>query len=178
MKRSWIIAVLLLFLIASPAVAKEGLYIGGFVFYDTISGDSSYVDDIDDGLGLGLRAGIGFNRYLALEGSLSRSHNSDIGGDGNIDAATVDLKLNFPLTGTDVAPYLMLGVGRYNVGDDRLKGEGWNFGIGIDYYLRPEVSLNFGFTWDTITFDSGSLHAQDVDSDIKVIDVGIAYHFF
>jgi hypothetical protein len=48
-------------LIASPAMAKEGLYLGLYIFFDSFSGDTN----LDSGNGLGLRGRLGFRKSLS-----------------------------------------------------------------------------------------------------------------
>src|SRR3970040_2563864 len=97
MKKIIIVAVLGLALAASPAMAKEGFYLGAYIPVNHISGD---ISNLDNGGGLGGRAGIGFNKYLALEGSLFRTeHDFSGGGTYYFQGVTVELQINFTLTG-------------------------------------------------------------------------------
>lgn len=109
MKKYLVLAVLALALVASPAMAKEGFYLGAYIPFNHISGD---ISGLDDGAGLGARAGIGFNKYLSLEGSLFKTkHDVNGGTTEDFKGATVDLKLNFPLTGSKMEPYALIGIG-------------------------------------------------------------------
>lgn len=177
MKKIIIVAVLALALAASPAMAKEGFYLGAYIPVNHISGD---ISNLDNGGGLGGRAGIGFNKYLALEGSLFRTeHDFSGGGTYDFKGVTVDLKLNFPLTGSKLEPYALVGIGGYRLegsGYD-YKGGGAQFGVGLDMYVYPELSLNAGLTWRKITFDSGTPGNVDIDADVRTFDIGITYHF-
>ncbi len=175
MKKILVLAVLAFALVASPSMAKEGFYLGAYIPYNHFSGD---ISGLDDGGGLGARAGIGFNRYLALEGSIFKTkHDVSGGGTDDFKGGTLDLKLNFPLTGSNAEPYVLVGIGRYRLEDSGLdiKGGGAQFGIGLDLYVAPELSLNAGLTWRKITFDSGT--PADIDANVRTFDIGIAYHF-
>lgn len=177
MKNILVMAVMVFALVASPAMAKEGFYLGAYIPVNHISGDTG-VSNLDNGAGLGARVGIGFNKYLALEGSVFKTeHDVDGGGTADFKGGTVDLKLNFPLTGSKLEPYALIGIGGY-----RLEGSGFNykgggaqFGVGLDMYVYPELSFNAGLTWRKITFDSGT--PTDIDADVRTFDVGITYHF-
>jgi len=183
-----VVALLAVMLVASPVSAKEGFYLGGFIPFNKITGDSpdatsnTYINSLDTGAGLGIRAGYGFNRYFAIEGSLfGSSHKSNLGiVDQDFSGATLDAKVNFPLTGHSFEPYLLLGVGHYELGDSsgKFKGTGSQFGVGIDFYLMPELSLDTGLTWRRITFDSNDFGvAADVNARVTTFDVGLTYHF-
>lgn len=178
MKKTLILAVLTLLFVASPAMAKEGFYLGAYIPFNHISGDTG-VSNLDNGAGLGARVGIGFNKYLALEGSIFKTkHDVDGGGTDDFKGATVDLKLNFPLTGSKIEPYALIGIGGYRLegsGSD-IKGGGAQFGVGLDMYVYPELSFNAGLTWRKVTFDSGT-SGVDVDADVRTFDIGITYHF-
>jgi hypothetical protein len=189
MKKIFFVAALLaVTLVAFPAVAKEGFYLGAFIPYNKITGDSAdppsdaYINSLDSGAGFGLRAGYGFNRYFAIEGALFDStHKSNLGiVDQDFSGLTLDAKVNFPLTGHSFEPYLLLGVGHYELGDSsgKFKGNGSQFGVGIDFYLMPELSLNTGLTWRRITFDSNDFGiTDDVNARVRTFDVGLTYHF-
>jgi len=177
MKIYLVVAVLALALIASPVMAKEGFYLGAYIPFNHISGD---INTLDNGAGLGARAGIGFNKYLSLEGSFFKTeHDMDGGGTADFRGATVDLKLNLPLTGSKMEPYALIGIGGYRLEGSGIdyKGGGGQFGVGLDMYVYPELSLNAGLTWRKITFDSGTPGNVDIDADVRTFDIGITYHF-
>lgn len=165
-----LLIVCLSLLIAVPAVAKEGLYLGANLVFNDIGGD---ISGVDAGNGVGLRAGAGLNRYLAIEANIFESSHDTTGG-GSIDfsGATLDLKLDFPLTGSNIVPYLRGGIGSYEI--DSVDGTGTQLGFGMDIYFFPELSFNAGLTRRDITFDySGG----DVDAKVITLDFGISYHF-
>ena len=194
MKKIIITAVLALMLSSTPALAKQGLYLGGFFQLTDISGESTssfseqYFDNLDPGLGFGGRLGYGLNNYLAIEGSLFASfHYIELPGYPDIESQmltgeTLDLKLTVPITGSTVEPYFLIGIGAYQIGDSGgtyFKGSGSQFGAGIDIYSTPELSINFGLTWRSIEFDNTDFpFSIGADADIVSIDFGLAYHFF
>lgn len=173
MKRLILFAVVAMTLVATPVMAKEGLYIGAFAL--------PTVDIYDEsGSGYGFRAGFGFNRYIAVEGSYEIA-DVDLAGGGTADLTgmALDLKLNFPLTSLDssnvmsLEPYIRLGYADYEVevpGSEADSGNGGHFGVGIELYLFRELSVNAGWTRTVASFDTG-------DARIKVIDLGLNYHF-
>ena len=57
--------------------------------------------------------------------------------------------------------------------DSRTDGNGFRFGIGIEQYLFRELSVNIGYTSTSVTFDTN----PDRDGTIRVIDIGLIYHF-
>ena len=58
MKKFILFALTALTLNATPAMAKEGLYLGLYIPFDSFSGEAS----LDSGNGLGLRGGFDFGR--------------------------------------------------------------------------------------------------------------------
>ncbi len=189
MKKLLFLAILALMLIASPAMAREGFYLGGYIPINSISGSSSdlngddFINSLDTGAGLGLRLGYGFNRYFAIQGSIfvTRHNSSFTGITEDFTGAELDAKINFPLTGQNFEPYVLLGVGSYELGDSfgSFKGVGTQAGVGIDFYLSPELSLNTGVTWTRITFDSNDFGVPaDVDANVTTVDIGLTYHFW
>jgi len=187
MKKFLVLAVLAVALIATPAMAGEGFYLGGYFSVNDISGDSagafgnSYINSLDSGPGFGLRMGVGFNRYVSLQGSYFASvHSSDTYIDQDLTGLTLDLKLNFPLSNQKIEPYILAGIGSYELGDasGTFDGGGVQFGIGLDIYFVPELSLNTGLTWRSITFDSNDFgYLYDINADVTTFDIGLTYHF-
>lgn len=169
-KFMWLIAGLMM-LIAPSAHAREGMYLGVFVPSTSWSGD---VSGVDSGTGLGGRLGLGFGRYVAIEGAMFKSTH-DVGSTSwDFKGTTVDLKIHFPLSGSDFEPYILWGLGKYELGP--YKGEGNQLGLGFNFYLFPELSLNAGYTMRDITFDEGT-GGVDVDGKARTIDVGLTYRF-
>lgn len=170
MRKILVMAVLSVALFATPAMAKDGLYLGGLLMWNDLSEDAS---NLDAGGGWGLRAGVGFGRYISVEGTLFNTEHDYAGGTADFTGLTVDAKLSFPLSGSDIEPYIKLGVGTFELdaGTD-YDGEGTNFGFGVDIYFAPELALGLGYTKRNINMDPGSLNI-DVDS----LEVALTYHF-
>ena len=177
MKRILLLIALAMMLIATPAVAKEGFFVGAYLMPSvTIQGE--------DGTGYGFRAGLGFNKYLSLLGQIERSE-LDMTGGGKVklSGAAVDLRLNLPLTTLDSAkvmsfePYAQVGYGfNYEAkpdGGSSSSGNGPRLGFGIEQYLFRELSVNIGYTSTEISFDA----PVNEDIRIRTIDIGVTYHF-
>lgn len=177
MKKVLLLLVLAATVIATPAMAKEGFYLGVNVVFNDITGEYNTTDYIDSGNGLGLRAGFGLNRYLALEAGIWKTnHDLTYGGTGDLKAGTLDLKLNFPLSGSNIEPYVHAGVGSYEFEQNGFSedGKGGHVGIGMDIYLFPELSFNVGIVRRNITFEHPS---GDLKSKVTGLDFGFTYHF-
>lgn len=173
-----ILAVALLLFIAAPTVAKEGFYLGATVLFNDISGDINSPESLNSGNGRGLRGGYGLNQYFALEmGIWKTKHTHTNGGSAaDLEAGTLDLKINYPLAGGHIEPYLLFGAGNYTIEQNRISsdGKGSRIGIGMDIYLVPAVSLNVGFTRNNVTFTNAG---QNTDGKITTTDFGLTYHF-
>ncbi len=180
MKRIVLMAVAVCLLFATPVMAKEGFYLGVFYPSESISGDAG--DNISSGGGWGVRAGVGFNRYMAIEGHYSVTRHDITGGESkDLKCLAGDIKLNFPLTSLDSAqvmtlePYIMAGYGHYeiNPGNENFKSDGFQYGIGIELYLFRELSVQAGWTDTRVEFKDGGTFKGDV----KTVDFGLNYHF-
>lgn len=176
MKKVLVLMALMLTLIAAPAMAKEGFFIGAYVMPSVTMQDS-------DGSGYGFRAGLGFNKYFSIQGQIEKSE-LDMTGGGTLDlnGLAVDLRINFPLTTLDSAkvmsfePYVQFGYGlNYEMKWDggSSEGNGPRVGFGIEQYLFRELSVNIGYTSTEISFD------KPVNEDIRIrtIEIGLTYHF-
>ena len=177
MKKVLVLLVLATALLAAPAMAKEGIYLGVFLPNTEITGDV----DIDSGSGWGARVGVGFGRYMAVEASYAKTDH-DVTGGGSVDLTGIsaDFKLHFPLTSLDshnvmtLEPYALIGYGMYEVSNGSSNdGSGVQLGVGIELYLFHELSINAGYTRTKVTFDTN----PEADGTVRQIDFGIMYHF-
>ena len=179
MKNFVLLVVAAFLLIASPVMAKEGFYIGVYLPNTTISGAAG--SGVDSGSGLGFRAGMGFNRYLAIEGTYEKTSHDYAATTADLKGAAVNVKLNFPLTTLDsqkimsVEPYAKFGFGSYelSVPGASGKGNGAQYGIGVELYLFRELSVNAGWTKTKVELD----FPGNPSADVKTIDIGLMYHF-
>jgi len=174
MKRTLSLIVLALTLIATPAMAKEGFYLGVNVLFNDLSGD---IHDLDSGSGLGLRGGYGLNRYLAFEAAIFKTNHDVKNGNGTVDfkGGTIDAKLTLPLSGSHIEPYILAGVGTYKLDGSGVSttGTGGQLGIGMDIYLFPELNINVGLARRNINFDT----TPETKGKVTTLDFGITYHF-
>lgn len=181
MKKILVMMVLALALVASPAAAKEGFFVGAFLVpSEDISGEAG--QGVDDGSGYGFRVGMGFGKYFSVEGVLERTE-LDVTGGGTVemDGIAVNARVNFPLTTLDSAkvmsfePYVLVGYGMYDAtqGGDSNDGSGFRIGVGIEQYLFRELSVNVGYSSTKVTFDTN----PEQDGTVRVIEVGLIYHF-
>jgi predicted porin len=170
-------AALLLFT-AAPAAAREGFYLGANVLFNDISGDVNSPETVNSGNGRGLRGGFGLNTYFAIEAGIWKTKHIPVNGGSaaNLEAGTLDLKISFPLSGSYMEPYLLVGAGSYTIEQSGISrdGKGGRIGVGIDMYLFPALSLNVGFTHNKVTFTNSG---QNIGGKITTMDFGITYHF-
>jgi outer membrane protein with beta-barrel domain len=179
MKKALLLAIAACLLFAAPVMAKEGFYIGAFVPTETLSGDAG--TNVDSGTGWGLRAGVGFGRYTAVEAAYSSTKHDVTGGTStDLKGLAGDLKLHFPLTSLDSAqimtlePYFRLGYAHYEASKpSTAKSDGFQWGFGIELYLFRELSINAGWTKTSVSFDTN----PKTEGDIKTVDFGVMYHF-
>lgn len=186
MKKNILIWSVLAVLLAgtAPAAAREGLYLEAFYPKASWSGD---IRGLDSGVGLGARAGAGLSRYIGIEGSLFKTtHDAGVYPTVDFKGGTLDLVLFFPLSASQMEPYIHGGIGRYYLEDVTIsaapfatgeyRGDGNQFGAGINLFLFPELSLNAGYTRTRITFDEGT-GLSSLKGIVRVLHVGLAYHF-
>ncbi len=179
MKKIVLMAVAVFLLFSAPVMAKEGFYLGVFYPSESISGDAG--KNVSSGGGWGVRAGMGFNRYVAIEGHYSSTNHDITGGSsGDLKCLAGDVKLNFPLTSLDSAqvmtlePFIMAGYGHYEFSNSgTVKSDGFQYGIGIELYLFRELSVQAGWTDTRVEFKDG----ESVKGDVKTVDIGLNYHF-
>jgi hypothetical protein len=160
-------------LTATPALAKEGFYLGANILFNDFSGA---IDDLDSGHGLGLRGGYRLNRYLSFEAAVfTTSHDVQSGGSVDFKGGTIDAKLNVPLTGSHIEPYLYGGVGSYTLegSGSSADGKGGQVGVGLDITLFPELSFCVGLARRSIVFDT----TPEQKGKVTTLDFGFTYHF-
>ncbi len=206
-----LIAAVITFLGTSHAEAS-GLYLGLGAAYNTIGGDLDgahflvggteeiILPDMNSALGIDLLLGKAVNDAWAIELHFMRSGHRGtwlgLSGDVTYTSFSFNGKYCF-LPERRVRPYLLFGFG-YNmllikqgaadvftgeVSDATLAGTGLNLGAGIDFYLRPKVSLTLGTLYRYLDFtDAKGVH-QSARIDDGVNGSGFsfllttAYHF-
>ena len=198
-------AVLLVAICVSPAMAKEGFSIGGSLSYTNINGDSqdlfdqAYFKSLKPGPGWGLRVGWGLNDYLAIEASLTKNyHETNLLGLSNLERQVLEgesltlkiypgnllnhFNIKLPRLPDGMEPFIFIGGGLYQIGDSGgtyYKGSGLEYGIGLDWYLLSNVSVNAGYIGRSMTFDKGEFSSgRNADVSTNAFDAGIAFHFW
>ncbi len=182
-KSLYVGAVVAAFMAIAPlAQAESKFYVGGNVVRMTDKGDEA---PAIHPLALSLRGGVEFNRYLSLEARYSKGIESD---EGTVTGITFDLELEY-LYGVYAkgvlpigrfSPYAMVG---YSKGKETATVEifdlvvsdsdkGFSFGLGVDFPLGDNVSLNAEWT----RFVEGE---DDLGVGFKIegLTVGVAMRF-
>ena len=169
-------------LAAAEASAKEGFYIGAFVPSESISGNAG--SGTSSGSGWGARAGYGFNKYFAIEANYATtSHNLTVSST-DLKSLAADVKISFPLTSLDSAqvmtlmPYFLAGYAHYEQNTpSSSKSDGAQWGFGVELYLFRELSVQAGWTTTSVSFKNNAFPFNDLDGDVRRVDIGLIYHF-
>jgi hypothetical protein len=112
------------------------------------------------------------SRYAAVEASYwSTAHNTSDGRTIDLQAALLGVKATLPKAKSHIEPYLVLGIGKYQL--DTGRGEGWSYGAGMDISLVPSLSLTLGIVRHAVDF--GTEPRQS--GDITTMAIGISYFF-
>ncbi len=162
---------------AAPVQAREGFFLGADLLFNDIGGD---IRNLNRGNGLGLHAGYGLNRYLSFEaGAFKSGHDmTNGGGTAYFMGGTIDAKLNFPLTGSHMEPFIFGGVGRYKIDYplQTIEGNGGQLGVGVDIYFFPELNMSVGLSRRNINFDA-TAYSPGQKAKVTTLDIGLTYHF-
>jgi len=178
-------------------VDPGGLYLGADLIIAfpgaDLRGDFA---EVDPGAGWGVKIGYHFPIRLAVEAELGLTGHQVEGEDAGNGFFVVGLRY-FPVrlsfSDRPLYPYFRLGLGRYvlvieNVQDGfgrredlKLTGRGFDAGIGFDFYLEKNVSLEAGLTqrfvkYDDIDFLDSEL-SKKVRGHMTSLSGGVKYHF-
>ena len=188
-------------LLVSSAEAKDGFYIGAYYPYNSISKD---IQGLESGGGLGLRAGVRSGDHFGLELSFFETRHK-FNGDEEVEfeGGTLDLKFLMPITGLPLLePFVFGGVGKYVLEYPTVKYRGnvdqfyryteadgtvhdaktsflngYQFGLGADIYLGPELSLGVAYAVRKMYFDWGTPGNQELRARVRSFEIGVNYHF-
>lgn len=199
MKKGLFLSVLFVVLIASEnyAAAKEGFYLGGKVLYNMIDGDFDGTNgpETDHGPGFGLVLGVGLTNSFALQVDLNVSrHDASVFDDTPVsDAGYGAILFGFKqafITDRPVRPFFRAGVGFFSfaiedpiIGDLDLSGNGFEFGLGVDYYLSDSFSIGAAINRRFVDYDEVEVQGITEDLDPKIsgdttsLDVAFTAHF-
>lgn len=183
MKKLLVLAVLTAALIATPATAREGVYLGADLVYNTIQG--SDFDYYDPAGGLEIKVGYNFGS-IAIEGNIFKSTHSAAGYmDVDFSGASVDARISFSQTNDPNQVYVLIGLGAYTIEDPsaKLTGSGFNLGVGIEHFFNQQVALNLAGIYRFISYDeieSGGVTyplSPEADGDAFTLAVGLNLYF-
>lgn len=162
--------------------AKDGLYVGFDISYNTISGDFDgesflasateiiIIPKVEGGVGIGALLGVRFGKG-ALELSYQRSEHDAtwLGATGTVAYNIVDIDFKFyPSINSQLQPYLLVGMAipwlvvhdgaatAFEISDATLVGIGLNIGGGLAYYIQPNISVNGGIIYRLISYSSAT----------------------
>lgn len=188
MKKILSLSMLAVLLCFTPAIAREGPYLGaGAIYNDPIS---SEINDIEPAVGYDFKLGYNFGP-IALEGNIiGSSHSDKLQGFGSADFSGFSLDVRIfvsPLYDPNQF-YFLFGLGSYsidqfnpNLGDTTLNGSGFNFGAGLEHYLNEQIALNVGVIYRIIKYDEfdvgGITYSADIKGDTLSIEAGLNFHF-
>lgn len=189
MKKVLVLALLALGLIATPALAKEGVYFGAGLAYDNIIG--SDVDNYKAGGGLNFKLGYSFGS-VALEGDwFGTAHDGETGfTDADLSGLSINVKASFSEVSDPTQVYILAGFGGFLLefkqatvsGIEELRGGGFNLGGGVEHFFNDQVSLNLAAIYRFIIYDEaedqfGTLALDDWDGDTFSLNAGINVYF-
>lgn len=202
-----LIAMIVVFLLtvnARPAEAdeakerkerNEGLYVGLDLVVNVpeqdLRGDFA---EVDPGNGFDVKLGYRFPIPFAVEIEFGASGHMVDNEDAGIGFFVIDLRY-FPFVFSDrpLYPYIRAGVGAYALviegvrdgsgrrDDLELTGNGFDVGVGFDFYVAPEVSIGVGLTQRFVKYDEMDYLDIELLKDVKgamtSLNVGVQYHF-
>ncbi len=138
-----------------------------------------------------LQAGYQFNPYLAIEGrytmsigdhALEHNHENGTKEDINIDISNIAvyLKPSYPIN--DFSIYALIGYGQvkrdHNVEHHTWKGEGFEWGLGVQYTIIEELAVFVDYTsWYDESREPHPKLLRKIDTDFATMNIGLAYLF-
>lgn len=176
------------------ALADEIVYLGAFVPSAKLSGNAQFSFDgitlpysLKMGTGLGGKLGVELGRYFAVEGAIFRSSHS-AGSLPSIEFTgdTIDLKVLFPMKETTIKPFLLGGLGFYQLKSsiNTFRGDGYQYGLGASMPIATGFSVGIGYTLRNITLDHGTtiiFQGQPLktryEEKARTFDISLVYHF-
>jgi opacity protein-like surface antigen len=189
MKKLLVLSVLAVALIAAPAMAKEGVYVGAGLVYDNIVG--SDVNNYDAGGGGNIKVGYNFGS-IALEGDWFKSSHSGKPGftDADLSSFSVNLRAFLSQPNDPNQFYVLGGIGSFKLefkqatvsGVEEFTGYGVNLGGGLEHYFNQNVALNLGLIYRIITYDKakdafGTFSISDQTGDTFSVLAGLNFYF-
>ena len=191
MKKILFLSALAILLFVTPAMAKQGPYVGiGLTYVDITSMADPYFDTVDPSLGLELRFGYNFGQ-VALEGNfIGSTHHDSFPGfsDGDFFGWSIDLRVFLLPLPEPNQVYLLFGVGGYEFSQNDnftgehfdLTGPGFNLGMGFEHYFNPQVSIDVRGVYRFINYDeeiNGFTVDTNVNGDTFTLGAAVNFHF-
>ncbi len=190
MKKLLVLTALSVALIATPAMAKEGPYLGvGLTYVNITKAADPTFDTVDPAVGLELRVGYNFGS-VALEGNfIGSTHEEDLPGfsDGDFRGASIDLRLSFTQPHDPTQVYGLVGLGAYSFeetdiggNDHKFEGGGFDLGLGFEHFFNEQVALDVRGVYRFINYDydiNGVQAANDIDGDTFTLGAALNFHF-
>lgn len=191
MKKIIFLSALAMLFCFTPAMAKEGPYLGvGLTYVNITDSADPYFETVDPAIGLELRVGYNFGA-VALEGNfIVSNHDDDFPGfsNGDFSGVSMDLRVFFTHPQDPTQVYFLVGVGAYSfeqtdnfTGDIyEFDGPGFDLGLGFEHFFNPQVALDVRGVYRFINYDSdinGFTVATDVDGDTFTLGVALNFHF-
>lgn len=165
-----ILATVFLTVISLSAFAEieSGAYIIGSIGYGYVSNGTGYNVTNNTSYTLGVEGGYAFNKYLAVDGSITFMPNTYQNISSNYYLTDVAVRGSVPL-GTFASGYIHVGPGVLTNSSVGTNSFGAFLGLGALFQLSHHWGINIE--------DYGILIPGNTNSDINVIALGAAYAF-
>jgi len=168
------------------AQAEETFYIGAQLPYSVIQGDFDNTHFLDFGPGFGLGVLVGYQPMprVAIEVSWSVSKHKAQGVTADLQERSLSGRYLFS-DDKSIQPYVLLGYGRFSLGDSSLTlgGSGVMFGVGFDSFLDPKLSLGAALVRSVPSYnrieknDGSAILIGSLRGDTTSLILNMKYHF-
>ena len=184
-------------LIALPAAANDGLYVGTSLMVDHYP-DLGLLYMVPGG---DLKVGYDFN-YFALEGNIMADSHDDklfnygkesrgFQGTSTFSAEYIDVKIPIAPSNQKKYYYALVGVGLCSLnGHDtvtlesaKYSGMVYDLGVGFERYLSPHVAFNLAAIYRTVRYYKDESQgitttlSPHLSDDLITVEIGFNYHF-
>jgi opacity protein-like surface antigen len=181
----------ILLILAVPAAAKEGFYLGASFGHDKML--NSDFGSLNSAVGLNFKAGYDFGP-LSLEGNIIGSKHDDRRpgyGDSKFGGLSIDFRVPFLQPGQQNQLFVLAGVGAYSLSgydptanaEVKYTGGGFDLGAGVEHFFNEHLAFDLTAVYRAIKY--GKQEAQGttaslspkLNGDVLSIQAGISYHF-
>jgi opacity protein-like surface antigen len=188
---------LAIMLIALPAAASDGLYLGASLMVDHYPGlGLLYMVPAGD-----LKVGYDFS-YFALEGNIMEDSHDDklfhygqgsrgVQGTSTFSAEYIDAKVPITPSNQQKYYYALVGIGLCSLkGHDtvtlesaKYSGIVYDLGVGVERYISRHIAFNLAAIYRIVRFDK--MESQGITTalsprssdDLITVEIGLNYHF-